>query len=255
MVKRRHCRWALFGDGYDAGFHRATPLPPPLESYTEKMEETMQQLTPRADMQTIDPSFMMVDDFLHWSDLFDLAAVPSGLTPQRDPDSLGIPTLPMIPVQDTDMDTAEGPMLSGSIMTPQHTPDTSSMADVMAQAPFLLKHFQNQVIAQMMAMPLGEKSPWKILSVPATVLTFSDITFLGAQKISHARLANLYSILACSAFNLSLDPDSVSTCSLDHWRQVAEQAHWQGRDHMQLSLKHELHEPKKAKYKDQLMAI
>lgn len=73
-------------------------LPSPLESYTEEMEETMQQPTPRADIQTIDPSLMMVDDFLHWSDLFDLAAVLSGLTPQRDPDRLDIPTLPMIPV-------------------------------------------------------------------------------------------------------------------------------------------------------------
>lgn len=107
----------------------------------------------------------------------------------------------------------------------------------------------------MMAMPLGEKSPWKILNVPAAVLTFSDITFLGAQNISHARLANLYSILACSAFHLSLNPESVSTCSVSHWKQVAEQAHRQGKEHMQMSLKNELHEPKKAKYKDQLMAI
>lgn len=114
------------------------------------------------------------------------------------------------------MDTAEGLMLSGSIMTPQDTPDTGSMADVMAEAPFLLKHFQDRVIAQMMAMPLGEKAPWKILNVPAAVLTFSDITFLGTQKTSHARLANLYSLLACSAFHLSLNPNSVSTCSLDY---------------------------------------
>lgn len=240
----------------------AQPPPPPTASgpYTEETGETMQQLTPCADIPAIDPSFMMadlsqMDDFLHWSDLFDFSAMPSGLTPQCDSDTLDIPTLPMIPVQDTNMDRGEGPMLSTTIITPQHTPDTGSMADVMVEAPFLLKHFQDRVIAQMMAMPLGEKSPWKILNVPGAVLTFSDITFLGAQKISHARLANFYSIMACSAFHLSLNPDPTSTCSVDHWRQVAEQAHLQGKENMQLSLKYELYEPKKAKYKDQLMAI
>lgn len=215
---------------------------------------------------TLSPSSMIIgslaqmDDFLHWSDLFDLGPDPLHLTPH--------PFLEAVDSLDTPMISRQGPGIhaqtdmggqidAGQIMTPQQSPVDTGLppADVMADAPYLLKHFQGRVIAQMMAMPLGEKSPWKILNVPAAVLTFSDMIFLGSQNISNARLANLYSLLACSAYHLASNPDVDTTHPEEHWRVVAEQAHRQAKDHMQMSLKHEIHEPKKAKYKDQLMAI
>lgn len=226
-------------------------------------QEPIPAATPAVDMPSLalSPSSLMVgslshmDDFLHFSDLFDLAP-GSGLTPYPvlDPVDIDFPsTQPEIGMQ-------PGPAhINGTeLMTPQTPANISTPAvDVMTDAPFLLKHFQDRVIAQIMAMPLGEKSPWKILNVPAAVLTFSDMTFLGSQSISHARLANLFALLACSAYHLASNPDACmgTVHPGDHWRQVADYTHGQAKDHMQMSLKNEIYEPKKAKYKDQLMAI
>lgn len=127
--------------------------------------------------------------------------------------------------------------------------------DVLADAHFLLRHFQDHVISRMMAVPLDQKSPWKILNVPSAVVTYSDITFLGSQNITHARLANLYCLLACSALHLTVNPSMRTSDSTERWKPVAEYAYHLAKDHMQMSLKHETQEPKKAKYKDQLMAI
>jgi arginine metabolism regulation protein II len=209
----------------------------------------------------LSPSSMMIgslaqmDDFLHWSDLFDLGPDPLHLTPHPFLESVNGFDFAMASTF-AQTDTLEHNN-SGRVITPQQSPlDTGSLSmHVMPDAPFLLKHFQDNVIAQMMAMPLGEKSPWKILNVPAAVLAYSDLTFLGAQNISHARLANLYSLLACSAYHLASNPDVITTNSVEHWKMVTEQAHRQAKDHIQMSLKHETHQPKKAKYKDQLMAI
>lgn len=209
----------------------------------------------------LSPSSMMIgslaqmDDFLHWSDLFDLGPDPLHLTPHPFLESVDGFDFAMASTF-AQADTVEC-YDSRRIMTPQHSPLDINLppADVMADAPFLLKHFQDSVIAQMMAMPLGEKSPWKILNVPAAVLAYSDLTFLGTQNISHARLTNLYSLLACSAYHLASNPDIITTNSVEHWKMVTEQAHRQAKDHIQMSLKYEIHQPKKAKYKDQLMAI
>lgn len=209
----------------------------------------------------ISPSSMMMgslaqmDDFLHWSDLFDLGPDPLHLTPHPFLESVdGFDFAMASTFTQTDTLGHNDPR---RVMTPQQSPLDTSLppVDVMADAPFLLKHFQDNVIAQMMAMPLGEKSPWKILNVPAAVLAYSDLTFLGTQNISHARLANLYSLLACSAYHLASNPDIITTNSTEHWKMVTEQAHRQAKDRMQMSLKYEIHQPKKAKYKDQLMAI
>ncbi|PYH67435.1 C6 transcription factor [Aspergillus vadensis CBS 113365] len=127
--------------------------------------------------------------------------------------------------------------------------------DVLADAHFLLRHFQDHVISRMMAVPLDQKSPWKILNVPSAVVTYSDITFLGSQNITHARLANLYCLLACSALHLTVNPSMRTSDSTERWKPVADYAYHLAKDHMQMSLKHETQEPKKAKYKDQLMAI
>ncbi|KAI2816201.1 transcriptional regulator family: Fungal Specific TF [Aspergillus niger] len=134
-------------------------------------------------------------------------------------------------------------------------PVDSNPPDVLADAHYLLRHFQDHVISRMMAVPLDQKSPWKILNVPSAVVTYSDITFLGSQNITHARLANLYCLLACSALHLTVNPSMRTSDSTERWKPVAEYAYHLAKDHMQMSLKHETQEPKKAKYKDQLMAI
>jgi arginine metabolism regulation protein II len=104
-------------------------------------------------------------------------------------------------------------------------------------------------------MPLGKKSPWKILNVPAAMVTYSDLTILGSRNVNHARQANLYGLLACSAVHLSMYPSASSSDTAQHWQETAENMFELARENMQMSIKYETQEPKTAKYKDQLMAI
>ncbi|KAL4786866.1 fungal-specific transcription factor domain-containing protein [Aspergillus varians] len=126
-------------------------------------------------------------------------------------------------------------------------------AAALADAPLLFKHFNENVVPKMVIMPLGDKSPWRMLHLASAMATYNDLTILGAQNISHACLANLYGLLACSAFDLSSASRSVG--SVGHRQQAAVQMFEQARDHMHKSLKYETRAPKRAKYKDQLMAI
>jgi arginine metabolism regulation protein II len=201
-------------------------------------------------------SLSQMDDFLHWSDLLSFS-----------PDQTGFATHPTLTMpNDLSFDLtndalllqnfAQGPEDPMQRMTPRQTPiEMASMeTDVSKEAQFLLKHFQDIVIPQIMAIPFGQKSPWKILNLPAAVVAFGDTTFLGTEGISHARLANLYGLLACSAIDLALKPPSDPTQSTEHWLRIANQTYQKAKDHIQTSLQHETQGPKKAKYKDQLMA-
>ncbi|KAL4887809.1 hypothetical protein BDV59DRAFT_211989 [Aspergillus ambiguus] len=215
-----------------------------------------------------------MDDFLHWSDLLGLNPDQPGMSSSLDAGDFldfSIPTEVPSPgsrfrgLPSFAMDQYPGPSRTDSnnrggseqMLTPQQTPmkDASTSSDILTDAPFLFKHFQDSVIPQMMAMPLGEKSPWKILNLPTAVVTYSDITFLGTRNTSHARLANLYGLMACSAIHLTLKPFGNLDKPVEYWRGIAEQTYQHAKDHMQTSLQCETREPKKAKYKDQLMAI
>lgn len=213
------------------------------------------------DMQNPSPSSILdslshIDDFLHWSDLLSFGPDYSGFTStsafamSNDPSFDMSHEMGLLP-----LDSSHNEDIF-RILTPQQTPAELAPAevDVLTDAPYLMKHFQDIVILHIMAIPCRQKSPWKILNVPAAVVTYSDTTFLGTEKISHARLANLYGLLACSAIHLVLNPSAISTKPLEYWWQVANQAYQEAKDHMQISLNTETQGPKKAKYKDQLMA-
>ncbi|KAJ5281637.1 transcriptional regulator family: Fungal Specific TF [Penicillium angulare] len=201
-------------------------------------------------------SLSQMDDFLHWSDLlsFDLGqsrsithptlSMPNGISFDLDEDAGLLPLASNItddPIQASNQDQIPMEIHSAGI-------------DLLQHAQFLLKHFQDVVIPQIMAIPGGMKSPWKILNLPAAVVAFGDSTFLGTNGVSHARLANLYGLLACSALDLALKPHQEMMESNDHWPSVVNQLYQNAKDHMQISLQHETQGPKKAKYKDQLMA-
>lgn len=224
---------------------------------------------PEMEMSNAIPSTMdslsFMDDFLHWSDL--LGDAPSQMDPflQTVADiDLSFSCEPLY-APDRRVGPASGFDQSSLATDEQRQPiqfstpqllstDETSTADVPADAQFLFKTFQDKVIPQMMVMPLGDKCPWKILNLSAAVMTFSDITFLGSRDISHARLANLYGVLACAAIHLYLNP-GIDSDSIEHWHEVANQTFQVSKSHMQLSLKHETGLPKKSKYKDQMMAI
>ncbi|CBF84461.1 hypothetical protein AN9013.2 [Aspergillus nidulans FGSC A4] len=204
------------------------------------------------------PSY--IDDFLHWSDILGLSPEQPGFF---QPSMLDLDTYLADPIPesfdvDMNVETRAGPR---SMAIP--TPPSSAMemastfldAAALADAPYLFKHFNENVVPQMMIMPLGDKSPWRILNLSAAMATYNELTILGSQSISHARLANLYALLACSAAHLSISHGSTVSTGSTHWQQASGQMFEQARDHMQKSLKLETREPKRAKYKDQLMAI
>ncbi|PYI09773.1 C6 transcription factor [Aspergillus sclerotiicarbonarius CBS 121057] len=234
---------------------------PPLDG---PLEDGISVVSPSLSQESI----AYMNDLLQWSDIFSLDPQMHSATLSATFDlgdwlpleSSQIPTLEPNVTSEvssaTDQTAAYMSVEQDSIrmMTSQPTVIDPNPPDVLADAHFLLRHFQDHVISRMMAIPLEQKSPWKILNVPSAVVTYSDMTFLGSQSISHARLANLYCLLACSALHLAVDP-SMTPDSTERWRPLAEYAYHVAKDHMQMSLKHETQEPKKAKYKDQLMAI
>lgn len=201
-------------------------------------------------------SLSHIDDFLRWSDLLSFGldqaefATNGALSMPNDFSFDMSQEMGLLPVDSNHNDD----LLQN--FTTQQAPAELISADIDAlkDAPFLLKHFQDIVIPHIMAIPCRQKSPWKILNVPAAVVTYSDSTFLGTERVSHAKLANLYGLLACSAIHLVLNPSTISTKPPEYWWKVANQAYMQAKDHMQTSLHSETQGLKRAKYKDQLMA-
>ncbi|KGO53023.1 Protein of unknown function DUF3468 [Penicillium expansum] len=214
--------------------------------------EKLQEPTP----SPILDSLSQIDDFLHWSDLLSFGldqtefATNGALSMPNDISFDMSQEMGLLPIDSNHSDDLL------QTFTTQQTPAELISADIDAlkDAPFLLKHFQDIVIPHIMAIPCRQKSPWKILNVPAAVVTYSDSTFLGTEKISHAKLANLYGLLACSAIHIVLNPSTISTNPPEYWWKVANQAYLQAKDHMQASFHSETQGLKKAKYKDQLMA-
>lgn len=145
----------------------------------------------------------------------------------------------------------------GLMVRPRQDPSNPvpSSVDLLYDAPFLLKHFQDNVVTQMMCLLVGQKSPWSIINIPAAVLTISDLTYLGEQNLNNAKLANLYSILALSAYHLSRNPSLDSRHLPEHWERVTNETYSLAKDSIQHSLRNEVRGLGKAKYKDQLMAI
>ncbi|KAL2838521.1 fungal-specific transcription factor domain-containing protein [Aspergillus pseudoustus] len=246
------------GDGAEAEAEDPRSPPQNAPSHTVNPPETPLQPLPY-----INDSPSHIDDFLHWSDILGLSPEqpgffqPSmadldiyfGADPQSEAaiNAFGV------------VDDVVGLQSNMAMMTPPRSAiemaSTFLDAAALADAPSLFKHFNETVVPQMMIMPLGEKTPWRILNLAAAMATYNDLTILGSQSISHARLANLYGLLACAASHLASNSRQTVASSSQHWEQAAHQMFEQAKDHMQKSLKYETREPKRAKYKDQLMAI
>ncbi|KAJ5673781.1 transcriptional regulator family: Fungal Specific TF [Penicillium macrosclerotiorum] len=229
---------------------------PAVQSTDLIMPADMSAGMPDASPASIIDSLSNMDDFLHWSDL--LSFSPDNLGPPLHP-TLSMPNdIPFDLGNENVLLPGALNLLEGSIQlsTPKQTPvELSSLAeDLLKDAQFLLKNFQDNVIPQIMAVPFDNKSPWKILNLPAAVVAFGDSTFLGTESVTHARLANLFGLLACSAISLALKPPTEEIKSTEHWHDIANRTYQQAKDHIQISLQHETNGPKKAKYKDQLMA-
>lgn len=201
-------------------------------------------------------------DFLQWSDLF---AWDTSLLD----DSPGLP--PFDPLQAQGCSLATTMDWQADVIVSSETQDHNSAVDLdsghvawpevnlVMDAPLLLNHFNDQVIGQMGSLPINEKSPWRILNIPSAIVTMSHLTVLdmARNEIKHANLANFYALIAVSSFHLSLNPVSFPSLArpVRHWETLSERAYEAAKHHLHLSLEMESKLSRKAKYKDQLMAV
>lgn len=189
-------------------------------------------------------------DYLQWSDLFDLdfenylASLPelSGLVSNSDENSSNVVSTSLL--NQTGL----------SVNLPSPPRQVFDDQDLKNEASFLLRHFSEHVIPSIGALPFNTKSPYQILNVSAAVQTLADITYMERQ-IKHANAANLYGLLACSAYFLATNPSSPTKSNASYWADLASKAGAKAKEHMQKSLQFELASENKAKYKDQLMAL
>ena len=188
------------------------------------------------------------DDLLQWSDLFDedcYGMFSDSFYPGNHIDFSQLDdTYPetVLPIEDASLQPLPFP----------HTPTT---INILGHASFLLKNFQKNIVPQMTVVPLA-KSPWNILNVPAALVTLGELTIMESESVSHARQANLYSLLACSAVHLAMDSSSeTGSFPRNHWKEVSKQAYQDANTHLKISLNEEAGGAKKAKLKDQLMAV
>jgi len=127
--------------------------------------------------------------------------------------------------------------------------------EVLEHAKVLLKHFRDAVIPQFAPLPTSSRSPWEVLNWGTAVQTHADMTFLQSSNVTHANKANLFAILGCSAHTITRTQCHPGTLTLEKGLQILDYASKAAKRHMQESLRAETSGSRKAKYKDQLMAI
>ena len=165
------------------------------------------------------------------------------------------------PSQDSDKTPSNAAQSLNEIPTNSHAAASALQPIVLAavesvtEAQFLLKHFHDAVVPQMSFMPSTSKSPWTIMQLPEAMRTLSDLTYLHTGTLNHVNAANLYALLACSVYHLSVKTLVDLPRSKEHLRNLFESLKERAKRHMQTSLMEELKGAKKAKYKEQLMAI
>ncbi|KAJ5324417.1 hypothetical protein N7476_003017 [Penicillium atrosanguineum] len=204
------------------------------------------------------------DDLLQWSDLFGLNDDIYGITSNLSLVLVDCPDFAAYPglfetegERNIDSMGALHEEICASGQDEYSSTDTQAPINIVTEASFLLNIFQKHVVPRLTVIPLGKKSPWSVLNVPAAMVTLGDMTILELPDVNHARKANLFSLLACAAFYITMTPSSglVDENVIGYWRAYAHQCYNEAKGHMQLSLSEETRGPTKAKYKDQLMAI
>lgn len=217
---------------------------------------------------TID-SFGSLDDSLQWGDLFGLS-FDNALEPLVGAfeSELGKTTIQETVIPDStvtgygDINLFNAPMEScASEETSEHAealakPPLLPTDIVMAQAQRLLRHFKSDVIPVISSLPMTSKSLWEILNFNEAVNTFANLTCINTE-VTQAKSANLYAILAISAYHIlktQMDSNSFHE-NLRDWQAIVDAAALKARNCLRQSLSEESSGQRKAKYKDQLMAI
>ncbi|KAL0263608.1 hypothetical protein SLS55_002589 [Diplodia seriata] len=208
------------------------PSPPSPSSSTNKgsVRHSTSTFDPNAAIEDIQH-----DDFASLSFLFP----PEGQDPFLD-------QLHHFPgMHDRDQDKTDFMHFSLSPVCPQAlTIPASSNSPISAEEHLLLSHFMSDFVK--VASPTSNgKSPWQTLYFPEALKTVGQLT-LRADP-SAASLSLLYSLMVISAFHL--DRLSGAEAGAGYWWRIAESYQAKAMAHIQLSLRHEVVGPKKAKYK------
>ncbi|KAM5350186.1 hypothetical protein ACJ41O_006691 [Fusarium nematophilum] len=193
------------------------------------------------------------DNFLNWSDLFDLDSSFSWLPPEAMTENSAPDQWPPIaPAKDprswSDLhlsDVGSSTQHSGASPNPVFS-DHISVEDAQS----LLKHFNDCMIQHIWSLPLGQKSSMDI-HIEAAISALARLTFIATRSVSRASIAHLYGVLGLSALHFSHGKEAETA---EHWWNLGERLITKARENLQYSLRHEV-SPKAAKYKDLLLAI
>ena len=197
------------------------------------------------------------DGLLQWSDLFNpndgLWGLSSDVFVECDNGPDFTLCTPICSPKDTifaDVNTIESNVFDPPVLAPQPP------VDLLEKAGFLLRHFRKVVVPQLTIFPPTEP-PWDILNIPAALETLGQLTVLDSDNVSHARMANLYSLIACSATHLATAPliDMTEFDTKVYWKSVSDQAYSEAKHNMEISLSTESDGSRKAKFKDHMMAL
>ncbi|EKG16410.1 hypothetical protein MPH_06379 [Macrophomina phaseolina MS6] len=125
-----------------------------------------------------------------------------------------------------------------------------SSSPISPEGHLLLSHFMNDFV-KVASQNLNDKSPWQSLYFPEALKAVGQLTL--RTEPSAANLSLLYSLMVISAFHL--DRLSGAEAGSGYWWKIAETYQAKSMAHIQISLRHEVVGPKKAKYKTLLMAL
>ncbi|KAF7618016.1 hypothetical protein AFLA_006923 [Aspergillus flavus NRRL3357] len=117
-----------------------------------------------------------------------------------------------------------------------------------SQAPKLLRYFKENIISLSFPLKNCRKCPWQAIHLPTAMSTYAELSI--QQTASHTRLSLFYSLLAASCLHmLSRNPNAVDfNTSSKGYKEIAKQ-------HLELALNEEVLGPRRAKYKELLMAV
>lgn len=217
-------------------------------------------------------SLFNVSEGLGWDDLFDPTAdftfpLPSLSCTQHLGDSTQIPYAceprteqphPGIDSRQRGISQEQGTFTkdaSSEVDPPPYTVREFNESDLFEHAETFLKHFRDSVIPQFSPLIEVRKSPWEVQNWSNAVQTHADLTYLQSSDVGHARKANFFAVIGCSACNFTKTNRSSLAISYDECTRIAEHASATAKLHMQKSLQEETSGIRKAKYKDQLMAL
>ena len=202
-------------------------------------------------------SWLNSDNLLDWQDIFDLDTTPPWLPPElhtepgvshvEDVSATAdcINSIDSCDVQSTDPNIDQNETsrsrppepISSAVLSPDH-------------AQLLLRHYSECTVAHVWSLPLGQKSSMDI-HIDAAVTTLARLTFMKARPVSKAALSHFYSVLSMAAMQLS---STVQSTNPEQSRSLAERLVTESQRNYQYSIQHEM-SPKRAKYKDLVMAV